>query len=158
MLDLFAVLVLNRTRLKKNIRYARESFENLLRVLEAERPKKKKKKNAVDPPSLRSKPLVDALKSLSFSHDKAGDSIVVTGLYRYIRQELENYTYVRDWDNGTHLEYSDAALPEQINSWGAEFRASPVAKIDLVAQFVRGKTVDFGTAPDGAGRRHHQHP
>lgn len=132
MLDLFAVLVLNRTRLKKNVRYVRESFENLLRVLEAERPKKKKKKNAVDAPSLRSKPLVDALKSLSFSHDKAGDSIVVTGLYRHIRQELENYTYVRDWDNGTHLQYTDAALPEQINSWGAEFRDRAM---DIIASF-----------------------
>lgn len=123
MLDLFAVLILNRTRLKKNIRYVGDSFESMLRVLEAERSqKKKKKKGAEEIPILRSKTLVDALKTLSFSHDRAGDSVVITGLYRHIRSELENYAYVSDWDNGTNLQYADAGLPEQVGSWSADFR------------------------------------
>jgi hypothetical protein len=123
MLVLFAALVASRKwhLLKHGSRMIGDVFDGFCRIVEAERSiNKKKSKTKVRYSTVT---LVDVIKSLKFARGASDDAVIISGVYRYIRQELQSYCYISNWDDGNNLRYLDAELPDRIIEWRNGVRA-----------------------------------
>jgi hypothetical protein len=63
-------------------------------------------------------PLVEIIRSLNFTRQ---DSVIITGVYKLLRQQLRSVCYVQDWDNES-LDYGRENLLERVPEWGEEVR------------------------------------
>jgi len=117
MLVLFSALVVSRkwSRVKHPSRMIGEVFDGFCRIVDAERHTGKKKSKAQVRRSTTT--LVEVIKILKFMRGSSDNQVIITGVYRYIRQELPSYCYISDWDDGNNLRYLDAELPERIGEW-----------------------------------------
>jgi len=124
MLTLFAALVASRkwrnSLQKQPSRMIGEVLEGFCRIVEAERPRKKKKSKVYAHYSAST--LVAVIDKLSYSRGKSEDTIVLTGVYPYVHRTLQQYCYVSDWVTGTTLQYLDAGLPDRISEWRSGVR------------------------------------
>jgi hypothetical protein len=148
---LFATLVASgkwsNSMLKEPSSMIISALKGLCRNVEAQRPVgKKKTKVKVD---FLGNMLVNVIRSLNFSGGKNEAVINITGVYKYVRQELQGFCYISDWDSGTNLQFSDAGLPERIvdrYDAQAEFR-NFISMIDQQKATVRVKNVRQANQP-----------